>query len=65
MMRGKLIWHQLPVLKAPHEFHDQATSQKGERTPVSIKIERKDARDYRKELKDGLLLPSGGIADGD
>ncbi|KAH6667803.1 hypothetical protein B0J14DRAFT_704266 [Halenospora varia] len=53
------------ALKLPHEFHNQATSQKEERTPVSIRIEREDIRDYHKELKDGLLSPSGGIPDGD
>jgi hypothetical protein len=35
--------------------HDQITSHKVQRTPVSIKIDRKDARNYHKELKDGLL----------
>ncbi|KAH8674835.1 hypothetical protein BGZ60DRAFT_429804 [Tricladium varicosporioides] len=39
---------------ATSEFHDQATPQKAERTPVSIDIERGNIRDYHKELKAGI-----------
>lgn len=54
-----------PALKTPNEFHDQTTPQKEERRPVGIRIERKDASDYHKELKGGLLSPSGDISDDD
>jgi hypothetical protein len=45
----------ISVLKASYEFHDQTTPQKEEKKPVSIKIKRKDASNYHKEWKDGLL----------
>jgi hypothetical protein len=54
-----------PALKTPNEFDDQTTPQKEERRPFGIEIERKDAGDYHKEWKGGLLSPSSDISEGD